>query len=60
MMRLLPVLLAGLSFGLVGGLHAAEVGLIKVKGVIGPATSSYIPERLIRQGAEVCVFSHFT
>ena len=50
MMRLLPVLLAGLSFGLVGGLHAAEVGLIKVKGVIGPATSSYISRAIDKAG----------
>ena len=42
MMRWLPVVLAGLSFGPMAGLCAAEVGLIKVKGVIGPATASYI------------------
>src|SRR5439155_17777343 len=50
MMRSLPVLLAGLSFGLVGGLHAVEVGLIKVKGVIGPATSSYISRAIDKAG----------
>src|SRR3954471_15356093 len=36
------ILLAAMCFGPVAGLQAAEVGLIKVTGAIGPATASYI------------------
>ena len=38
----LLILLAGLTCASVAGLHGADVGLIKVKGAIGPATASYI------------------
>ena len=40
-----PILLAGLIFGAAAGLRAAsgnEVGMIGIKGAIGPATASYI------------------
>jgi membrane-bound serine protease (ClpP class) len=40
-----PILLAGLIFGAAAGLRAAsgnEVGIIGIKGAIGPATVSYI------------------
>jgi membrane-bound serine protease (ClpP class) len=42
MNRWLPVLLAGWLAGPIAGATAAEVGLIKVKGAIGPATAGYI------------------
>ena len=38
----LLILVAALSCASVAGLHGADVGLIKVKGAIGPATASYI------------------
>jgi len=36
------ILIAGLTCGPTAGLTAADVGLIKVNGAIGPATASYI------------------
>src|SRR5512146_1552085 len=42
MRRWLAIVLALLTCGPVVGLRAADVGLIKVNGAIGPATASYI------------------
>ena len=42
MRRLLPLMLALATGGLVFSLHAADVGMIKIAGVIGPATANYI------------------
>ena len=42
MNRWLTILLAGWMVGPVAGFGATDVGLIKVKGVIGPATAGYI------------------
>ncbi len=42
MRRWLAIGLAGLTCGLVPGLRAADVGLIKINGAISPATASYI------------------
>lgn len=42
MKRWLVMLVAGLACGSMMDLRAADVGLIRVKGAIGPATSSYI------------------
>ena len=36
------VVLAGVAFGCAGDLQAADVGLIKINGPIGPATAGYI------------------
>ena len=36
------ILVAGLTCGSAAGLRAADVGLIKINGAIGPATASYI------------------
>ena len=36
------ILTAALACGASAGLRAADVGLIKIKGAIGPATASYI------------------
>ena len=36
------ILVATLACGALAGLRAADVGLIKIKGAIGPATASYI------------------
>ena len=36
------VLRTGLIIGFAAQLHAADVGLIKVNGAIGPATANYI------------------
>jgi len=47
----LLILLAGLTCGSVAGLRAADVGLIKINGAIGPATASYIA-RAIEVAAE--------
>jgi membrane-bound serine protease (ClpP class) len=42
-MRILaPVAVAVMTFALAATLHAESVGLIQIKGAIGPATSSYI------------------
>jgi membrane-bound serine protease (ClpP class) len=45
------MLAAGLTFGSVAGLKAGEVGLIKIKGAIGPATASYITRAIEASGA---------
>ena len=42
MSRWLPIFLAGIMCGPVAGLRATEIGLIHVKGAIGPATAGYI------------------
>ena len=42
MRRGLAILMAGLACGFAADLQAAEAGLIKVNGAIGPATSGYI------------------
>jgi len=42
MRRSVLILLAGLICGPAAGLPAADVGLIKINGAIGPATASYI------------------
>jgi membrane-bound serine protease (ClpP class) len=42
MKRWLSTAVAALIFGTASGTQAAEVGLIKVNGAIGPATASYI------------------
>src|SRR2546429_3535563 len=46
-----PMLVAGLAFGFAGSAKAASVGLIKVKGAIGPATASYILRAIDVSGA---------
>ena len=51
MRRWVPILIAWLAFGSVAGLKAGEVGLIKVKGAIGPATASYITRAIDVSGA---------
>ena len=45
------VLLAGWLAGPVAGLCGAEVGLIQIKGVIGPATAGYISRGIDLAGA---------
>ena len=45
------MLIAGLACGSSADLHGAGVGLIQVKGAIGPATSSYIA-RAVEVAAE--------
>src|SRR5690348_10932664 len=42
MSRWLPMMLAGWVFGPAAVLRAGDVGLINIKGVIGPATAGYI------------------
>ncbi len=42
MRRAVSILAAVLACGSSGGLRAGDVGLIKIKGAIGPATASYI------------------
>jgi len=51
MRRCLPFLLAGWVLGPVAGLCAGDIGLIKVKGVIGPATAGYISRAIDLAGA---------
>ena len=46
-----PIALAGVVVWSATGLGAAEVGLIKVKGAIGPATASYISRAIQISGA---------
>lgn len=57
MKRWVSMAVAALAYGFVAGLHAADVGLIKVKGVIGPATASYIARAIDVAGArhDVCL-----
>jgi membrane-bound serine protease (ClpP class) len=42
MRRWLAILIAGLTWSVMTGLQAADVGLIKVNGAINPATANYI------------------
>jgi membrane-bound serine protease (ClpP class) len=42
MKRWVPIIWAWWLCGSLAGLHAADVGLIKINGAIGPATASYI------------------
>jgi membrane-bound serine protease (ClpP class) len=52
-----PIVVAGLLAGSAAGLEAAEAGLIKIDGAIGPATASYV-ERAIDLAAsrkDVCL-----
>jgi len=53
----LIMLVAGLACGSSVDLHGATVGLIRVKGVIGPATSSYIARAIdvAAERADECV-----
>src|SRR5215471_12608034 len=46
-----PIGLAALVLGLAGRGYATDVGLIKVKGAIGPATANYISRAIDRSGA---------
>ncbi len=50
MRRGLAILLTMLACGSVTGLRATDVGLIKVKGAIGPATASYIARAITVAG----------
>src|SRR6267378_7504077 len=50
MMRCLPMLVAGLMFGSAAEV-CADVGLIKIDGIIGPATASYIARAIELAGA---------
>jgi membrane-bound serine protease (ClpP class) len=45
------MLVAGLAFGCAVGAKAADVGMIKIKGAIGPATASYIVRSIGVSGA---------
>jgi membrane-bound serine protease (ClpP class) len=51
MRRLALILATGLACGMSALLHAADVGLIKINGAIGPATATYIA-RAIAVAAE--------
>src|SRR5437870_2542784 len=51
MTRWLPILLAGFICGPVAGLRATDVGLITIKGAIGPATAGYISRAIDLAGA---------
>jgi len=51
MKRWMPILVAVLACGPAVGLRAVEVGLIKIKGAIGPATASYIARAVDLAGA---------
>jgi len=57
MRQWLIVLIAMMAGGLGSGLPAAEVGLIKINGAIGPATASYIARAIQVAGAanQVCL-----
>jgi len=57
-MRLrIPIWVAVLMCGLVPGLRAADAGLIKINGAIGPATVSYITRgiQVARERGDVCL-----
>ena len=51
MTRWLPIFLAGFICGPVAGLRATDVGLITIKGAIGPATAGYISRAIDLAGA---------
>ncbi len=51
MTRWLPIFLAGFICGPVLGLRATDVGLITIKGAIGPATAGYISRAIDLAGA---------
>jgi membrane-bound serine protease (ClpP class) len=52
LMRILAtILVLALACGLCTGLQGADVGLIKIKGAIGPATASYIARAIDVAGA---------
>src|SRR2546423_13812132 len=51
MKRWAPMLVAVLALGLAGNANAGSVGLIKVKGAIGPATATYIVRAIGVSGA---------
>ncbi len=51
MTRWLPIILAGFICGPVLGLRATDVGLITIKGAIGPATAGYISRAIDLAGA---------
>src|SRR5438552_9711781 len=57
MTRWLPIFLAGFICGPVAGLRATDVGLITIKGAIGPATAGYISRAIDLAGARknVCL-----
>jgi membrane-bound serine protease (ClpP class) len=57
MARWFPILMAGLILGSAAGLCGADVGLIKIDGVIGPATTSYIGRALAvaEEQGEACL-----
>src|SRR4051812_11883543 len=42
MKRWAPILAAGMTLAFAAGSRAADVGLIEIRGAIGPATASYI------------------
>src|SRR5215471_161348 len=52
MRRWLPMLLSGSMCGPVAGLRATEVGLIHIKGAIGPATAGYVSRAIDLAGAQ--------
>src|ERR1041385_2609160 len=51
MKRWLPILLTGFICGPTVALLATDVGLITIKGVIGPATAGYISRAINLAGA---------
>ena len=57
MKRWVALLVAGLTCGSAGGLRAADAGLIKINGAIGPATASYIGRAIDAASArkDVCL-----
>lgn len=57
MKRRLPMLMAGLMCGLTAGAQAADVGLIRISGAIGPATASYMARAIDLAAAhgDVCL-----
>src|SRR6185437_15232031 len=51
MKHLVPMLAAGMLFATATGLSAANVGMIEIRGAIGPATETYI-DRAINVAAK--------